>query len=181
VVQGVGPQGLAAVVVAHECGARLVVATGLGRDRPRLDMARRFGADHVVNVEEQDVVALVRELTNGDMADVVVDVSGSPQALVKSVELAGLQGTVVCAGLTGKSTLTPMAMDEVVFKELRLQGAFTKGSDAIAEGIRLVESRKYAFEDMVTHTFPLEQAEQAIRALSGEIPGLNPVKAVIAP
>lgn len=181
VVQGVGPQGLAAVVVARECGARLVVATGLARDQARLEMARRFGADYVVNVEEQDPVALVRELTDGEMADVVVDVSGSPQALVKSVALAGLQATVVCAGLTGKDTRTPLPMDEVVLREIRLQGAFTKGSDAILEGIRLVESRKYPFEEMVTHVFPLEEAEQALRALAGEVPGLHPVKAALAP
>lgn len=181
VVQGVGPQGLAAVVVAHECGARLVVATGIGRDGARLDMARRFGATHVVNVDEQDPVALVRELTDGDMANVVVDVSGSPRGLATSLELAGLQATVVCGGLTGKDTITPLLFDQVVWKELRLQGVFTKGSDAILEGIRLVESGKYPFEEMVTHTFPLDQAEQAIRALAGEVPGVNPVKAAIAP
>jgi threonine dehydrogenase-like Zn-dependent dehydrogenase len=69
----------------------------------------------------------------------------------------------------------------VIWKELRLQGVFTKGADAIAEGIRLAESGKYPLERMLTHTFPLDQAEQAIRALAGEIPGLYPVKAAIAP
>ncbi|HEY7064180.1 MAG TPA: zinc-binding dehydrogenase [Chloroflexota bacterium] len=181
VVQGVGPQGLAAVVVARECGARLVVATGIGRDRERLELARLFGADHAVDVDTQDPVALVRELTNGEMADVVVDVSGSPRGLATSLELAREQGTVVCAGLTGKDTLTPLLFDQVIWKELRLQGVFTKGADAIAEGIRLAEAGKYPLERMLTHTFPLDQAEQAIRALAGEIPGLYPVKAAIAP
>jgi alcohol dehydrogenase len=181
VVQGAGPQGLAAVIVARECGARLVLATGLTRDRERLEMARRLGADHVVNVEEQDPVARVRELTDGNMADVVVDVTGSQQALATSVEMAGLQSTVVCAGLTSRPSLTTVPMDQVVHREIRLQGAFTKGSDAIVEGIRLVESRKYPLEELLTHTFPLEDAEQAIRALAGEIPGLYPVKAAIAP
>jgi alcohol dehydrogenase len=182
VVQGVGPQGLAAVVTAREAGARAVVATGLGRkDQERLELARRFGADHVVDVEQQDPVALVRELTDGEMADVVVDVSGSPRGLATSLELARVQGTVVCAGLTGKDTVTPLQFDQVVWKELRLQGVFTKGSDAILEGIRLVESGKYPFEEMLTHTFPLDQAEQAIRALAGEVPGVHPVKAAIVP
>jgi alcohol dehydrogenase len=115
------------------------------------------------------------------MADVVVDVTGSQQALATSVEMAGLQSTVVCAGLTSRPSLTTVPMDQVVHREIRVQGAFTKGSDAIVEGIRLVESRKYPLEEMLTHTFPLEHAEQAIRALAGEIPGLYPVKAAIAP
>ncbi len=181
VVQGVGPEGLAMVVVAHECGARLVVATGLARDRQRLELARLFGADHTVNVEEQDPVAFVRELTNGEMADVVVDVSGSPKALAASLELAREQGTVICAGLTGKETVTPLLFDQVVWKELRLQGVFTKGADAVADSIALIESRKYPLEQMLTHTFPLDQAERAVRAIGGEIPGLYPVKAAIAP
>jgi alcohol dehydrogenase len=181
VVQGAGPQGLAAVVVARECGARLVVATGLARDHERLELARLFGADHTVNVEAQDPGALVRELTDGEMADVAVDVSGSPRALATSLELVREQGTVVCAGLTGKETLTPLLFDQVIWKELRLQGVFTKGSDAVADAIRLIESRKYPLERMLTHTFPLEQAEQAIRAIAGELPGLYPIKAAIAP
>jgi alcohol dehydrogenase len=181
VVQGVGPQGLACVVVARECGARLIVATGLTRDGERLELARLFGADHVVDVERQDPVAFVRELTNGEMADVVVDVSGSPKAMAASLELARVQGTIVCAGLSGQETLTPLLFDQVIWKELRLQGVFTKGADAVADSIDLIESRKYPLERMLTHKFPLDQAEQAVRAIGGEIPGLYPVKAAIAP
>src|SRR5262249_49821966 len=149
VVQGVGPQGIAAVLAAHMGGARMVIATGLARDHERLAAARRFGADHVVNVEEQDAVAVVRELTHRQLADVVVDVTGSPRALETSILMAGLQSTVVCAGLTERDCALTLAMNHLAHNEVRLQGAFTRGADAITESIRLIESRQYPLEELV--------------------------------
>jgi threonine dehydrogenase-like Zn-dependent dehydrogenase len=91
------------------------------------------------------------------------------------------RGTLVLGGLTGKDVLTPLKTDTLVWNEIRLQGVFTKGVEAVAEAIQLIESRKYPVEQMVTHRFPLERAAEAIQAIGGELPGTYPIKAVIVP
>lgn len=181
VIQGCGPQGLGCAIAAREHGARLIVVTGLARDGERLALARELGADVTIDVEQEDPLARLRELTNGDLADVVVDVSGSPKAIPRSVQMVRRQGTLVLAGLTGKETVTPMLMDQLVWNEITLQGAYTKGSEAVRDSLALIASRKYPLERMVTHTYPLEQAEQAIRAIGGEVEGLYPIKAAVRP
>jgi len=180
VIQGPGQQGLACTFAARQAGAARIVVTGLGRDLPRLQLAREWGADRVVNIDDEDIVDVVREETGGELADVVVDVSGSPQAVNASVECLRPQGTLVLAGLTGSTTTTPMLLDRLVWKELRVQGAFTADSDAIVATLRLIEATGFPVEDMVSHTFPLEDTARCIEAIEG-LHGPLPTKAVIRP
>ena len=181
VIQGCGPQGLGCTVAAREHGASPIVVTGLSRDTDRLALARELGAHATINVETEDAVARVRDLTGGEMADLVVDVSGSPLALPKSIEMLRRQGTLVLAGLMGNNVLTPLLTDALVWNEISVRGAYTKGAESVADSLALVASRKYPLERMVSHTYPLEQAEHAIRSIGGEIPGSYPIKAAVRP
>ncbi len=180
-VQGPGQQGLACAFAARQAGAARIFISGIGRDAHRFALAERFGAHRTINVEKENVVEVVRKETGGAMADVVVDVSGSPQAIKTSVECVRRQGTMVLAGLTGDSTITPMPMDKFVWGEIRLQGAFTADNDATEAAMRLIESTKFPVEEMVSHIFPLEETERCIRAVGGELPELYPTKALIKP
>jgi alcohol dehydrogenase len=181
VIQGPGQQGLAATIAARESGASPIVVTGLSIDGQRLALAQEFGADHVIDVEREDVVGRIEEITRGRMADIVVDVTGSPKAVAKSLDLVRPMGTILCAGLTGTDTLTSLAIDILVHKQLRLQGARSKSSEAVVSALKLVESRKYPLEKMVSHRFPLERAEEAVKTAGGDIPGVYATKVVITP
>ena len=180
-IQGPGQQGLACTFAARQAGAARIIVTGIGRDVERFALAKRFGADRTINVEEENVVEVVRKETDGAMADVVVDVSGSPKAIQTSVECLRRQGTMVLAGLTGDATITPMEMDKFVWGEIRLQGAFTADNDAVDATMRLLESTRFPVQEMVSHVFPLQETERCIQAVGGEIPGLYPTKALIKP
>jgi alcohol dehydrogenase len=180
-IQGPGQQGLACAYAARTTGAARIFVSGMGKDEKRLEMAERFGAHRVINVEKENVIDVVREETSGEMADVVVDVSGSPQAIKTSVQCVREQGTMVLAGLTGDDTATPMFMDTFVRKEIRLQGTFTADNDATEIAMRVIESTGFPVQDMVSHIFSIEEAEYCIRAIGGEIPGVYPVKALIKP
>ncbi|MBI2952799.1 MAG: zinc-binding dehydrogenase [Chloroflexi bacterium] len=181
VIQGIRPQGLAMTVAAKESGACPIIVTGLGADQNRLELARELVTDYCVNVQAEDVVARVREISDGRMADLVIDVTGNPKAIVKSVDRVQKQGTLLCAGLTGSETVTLLLIDKIVWNEIRLQGAFRKGTDAVAAAVKLIESERYPVENMVTHRFPLQEAEEAVKATGREICGVNPIKAVIVP
>ena len=181
-IQGVGPQGLAATVIARECGAGTTIVTGLARDAARLALAREFGADHTIVADRENVAACVREITGGRLADVVLEVTGSPAAIRTSVELVRRQGTLVLGGLTGQGVETALPLDHLVWNEIRVQGVFTKGADAITAALHFLETRgrRYPLERIVSHVYPLERTEEAIRAAGGE-GGDDFIKAAITP
>lgn len=181
VVQGAGPQGIGCALVAREAGAAQVVLTGLTRDAERLEIARRLGAHVTIDVERENAVEVVRDMTGGRMADLVVDVTGAPASLVPSIRMVRQQGTVVVAGLVGQHVGVELPLDEIVWNEIRLQGAFIKNADAARRGIDLVHSRRWPLEDIVTHSWPLARAEEALLAIGGETSGVYPVKAVVRP
>ncbi len=181
VVQGVGSIGLSCIAVAREAGARRVIATGLASDRKRLELARRFGADAAIDVEADEVVERVKELTDGAMADVVVDVTGSGQAVAKSIEVVRVKGTVVNAGVTGDATKTDLLLDRIMYKQIRFQGVFTNGHEAMKRAIAFAQKQKYPFEEIVTHKFPLAQAEEAVKTAGRELGSADPIKVTIVP
>jgi len=179
VIEGPGQQGLAGVVVARECGAARVIVTGVSADERRFEMARLLGADDCVDVLKEDPVEKVREITNGRMADLVMDVTGRPQGALTAVDLLRKSGTVVLPGLYGTATQVPFLLDKVVLNEIRLQGVYSHDLNAVGPAIAIVESARYPLEKMVTHRFGLQDAETALRTAAGEVPGEHPIKVVL--
>jgi len=180
-IQGPGQQGLACTFAASHAGAARIFVTGIGRDKSRLEVAERFGAHRTINVEEESVAEVIREETGGAMCDVAVDVSGNPAAIVTSVDCLRRQGKLVLGGLTGDKTVTSMLMDKLVWGEICVQGAYTGDNDAIDATLRLMETTGFPVEQMVSHIFSLDETEQCIRAVGGEVPEMFPTKALIKP
>ena len=182
VIQGAGPQGLAATVIARESGAAQIIVTGLARDASRLSLARAFGADETIVADEEDITARIKQLTQGRMADLVLDVTGSSDAVRTSVDLVRRRGRLVLGGLTGHGVETSLKLDELVWKEIRLQGVFAKGSDAINAANRILSARGhlYPLERLISHVYSLDEASEAIVAAGGAA-GDGFIKAAIAP
>ncbi len=165
-VLGPGQRGLASVVAAKRAGADRVIVSGLERDRPKLELARQFGADLAVDIDNEDLREAVRQATDGHGADVVVEVtSNATEPVAEALHLAADGARVVLAGVKGFKDVPGFTSDLVVVKELQLMGAFGVTSNAYAGAIELVEAEHAALAPMHTHEFPLEEAEQAIEAL----------------
>ena len=179
-IQGPGQQGLACTWAARAAGASRIIVTGTAADADRLALARRWGADRTVEADSTDVVEVVADETGGAMADVAVDVSGSPAALESSVASVRKRGTLVLAGLSGGRQV-PLDIDALVWKEIRVQGAFTAGSPALRATMELISSTGFKPEEMISHSFGLDETELCIRAIGNEIDGMYPTKAVIRP
>jgi threonine dehydrogenase-like Zn-dependent dehydrogenase len=181
VVLGAGQRGLCCVIGARAAGARQVVITGLTRDAAKLTLARELGADATVNAETDDVVASVREVTGGG-AEVVVDTTPyAPQSLNHAIAIAVRKGRIVVAGLKGLRPARELPVDDVIYKELTIRGVLSMPVDETFAAVELIESGRYPFEKMHTYSLPLEQAEDAIHALAGDIVGVNPVHLAIVP
>ena len=181
VILGAGQRGLCCVIAARAAGARQIVVTGLSRDADKLALARELGADVTVNAETDDVVAHVREATGGG-AEVVVDTTPyAPQSLNDAVAIAVRKGRIVVAGLKGLRPAREFPVDDVIFKELTIRGVLSMPVDETFRAIDIIESGRYPFARMHTYSLPLEQAEDAIEALAGKLPGINPVHLAIVP
>ena len=96
-VIGCGGVGDAAVLGARLAGARTIVAVDV--DDRKLEWARQFGATHVINSRETDPVEKIRELTEGNGADVVIEAIGRPETYVQAFYARDLAGTVVLVGV----------------------------------------------------------------------------------
>jgi S-(hydroxymethyl)mycothiol dehydrogenase len=96
-VIGCGGVGDAAVLGASLAGARTIIAVDV--DSRKLEWARQFGATHVVNSREADPVEAIRELTEGNGADVVIEAIGRPETYRQAFYARDLAGTVVLVGV----------------------------------------------------------------------------------
>jgi threonine dehydrogenase-like Zn-dependent dehydrogenase len=182
VVLGPGQRGLASVLACREVGASQIIVTGLAADAKKLELARAFGADHTIDVENEDAKQRIRELTDGQGARVVIDVSSySTQPVSDALDFVCMGGTVVLAGVKGFRPIPDFVSDKIVMKEIQIRGAIGVTSTGYESAIRLIESRRHPIEKMHTHDFALRDAELAIRTLAREIEGDESIHSCLLP
>jgi threonine dehydrogenase-like Zn-dependent dehydrogenase len=195
-VLGAGQRGLACVIAARAAGAGTIIVTGLEADEHKLALAREFGADHTIVVDgepggrsgqvgrgdgAEDTVERVKEITDGAMADVVLELTPlAAQPVTDALLAARHGGRVVLAGLKGNREI-PVRTDLVINRALTLVGAFGVDARGYAEAISLIESGRFPLEKMHTHTFGLDDTALAIETLAGEVPGEHAVHVSVHP
>ena len=140
--------------VLKSSGAEVIVL-GTSADGKRLEVAQDLGADHVLNVETDDVVSTVCDLSaQGLGADVVYECSGAGPAAQQLLTLVRRRGRYVQVGLFGK----PIAwdLDQVCYKELIVTGSNASTPESWIRAIRLLSSGAVRTAPLITHTFPLD-------------------------
>ena len=165
-ILGPGQRGLASVIACKEIGAKKIIVTGLKKDKHKLSLCKVFGADHIINIDEEDTVEKVMEYTNGEGVDVVVDVVPiATKPIVDAIEVAKIGATIVLGGVKGKKSNLSLDSDKILFKELVIKGVYSQGYKAYEESLRMLEENKFDFSKMKTHEFSLTNAEKAIKTL----------------
>ena len=163
VVFGPGAHGLGCVVAGVEGGADHVIAVGRSRGA-RLEAARTLGA---VPIESNgtDVVAAVRDITSGAMADVVIDLApGAADTIETALTLARKGGTVVLAAAK-HGTPVGFKSDIIIRNELTVKGVRGRDYQSVEDALRIIRSGRYPLERLRTHEFSLGEADQALRVL----------------
>lgn len=168
-VMGPGQRGLATVVALEAAGASTIIVTGRSRSLYKLELAKRLGATHTIVADQEDTVARVMEITNGRGVDVVIDtVPNDPRTMIQGMKAAHMGGRVVTAGVKDPSDKINFNFNLIMMKGLKVLGVRAQNSEAYFKGVDLLSRHYEKLKEMHTHSFPLEQAEEAILTLAGK-------------
>ena len=159
VVTGPGPIGLLGVAVAKALGAKPVILTGT-RDS-RLEIGTRLGADHVINVRNEDVVAKVKEYTDDIGADFVLECSGASNALNESGQMVNRGGKICLAAFPHEDV--PVNVKHLVANNIYVFGIRGEGKSGTHRAAALMEQKRFDATLIHTHTFDMSDLPEAIR------------------
>lgn len=159
VVSGPGPIGLLGAAVAKALGAQPVILTGT-RDN-RLEIGKRLGADHVINVRKEDPVEAVRKLTGGKGVDYVVECSGAPNAVNEAAQMLNRGGKICLAAFP--SDAVPVDVAYLVRNNIYVYGIRGEGKTATHRAEAFMRQKRFDASLIHTHTFAMEDLPEALR------------------
>jgi len=159
VVVGPGPIGLMGVGVAKALGAQPVILTGT-RDS-RLEMGKKLGADHVVNVSREDPVEAVMRITGGKGVNYVLECSGAANALNEAGRMVNRGGRICLAAFPHEPVMVDLA--HLVRNNIYVFGIRGEGKSATHRAAALIAQKRFEAKLIHTHTFPLSEVPTAIR------------------
>jgi threonine dehydrogenase-like Zn-dependent dehydrogenase len=176
VVQGPGHQGLLCAAAALACGASQVIVTGTGADGLRLKTATALGAHHVIDAEAEDVVARVGELTGGQMASVVMDLTPVTATVRTALDLAGNTGArIAFAGLKHFAPVDGLLTDLITLKNITIQGCAGSTPGSMERAVRLLADKPDIARTMAGTHVSLDTVEHGIALLERRADGEDAV------
>jgi len=168
VIQGAGPIGLYATVMAREGGAGKVIV--VGAPRSRLELAKKWGADHVIDIEEvRDAAerqAQILDLTQGRGPETVIECSGNPQAFNEGLGMLQRGGRYLVLGQTSLAAIS-VVPNVIVHKGLTVIGHTSGAIPHFYRALQFIRSRRkrYPFADIVTAKYRLEEINEALESM----------------
>lgn len=162
-IMGSGPIGCLHVAVARACGADKVFMSDIVPER--LELARAFEPDAVINAAAEDVAARVAELTDGIGPTIVITANPSPKAPVEAVKLVAKGGRVVLfGGLPHDDSAPGVDLNIVHYQNIDLIGLSRFAPRHFRMSLQMLASGRVPGKKLVTHVLPLEKADEGINA-----------------
>ena len=175
-VIGVGGLGMHAVQLAKKIfRARTIIA--IDRFEWKLKRARNYGATHTVNAATHDSVEAVRRMTEGKLADVVLDFVGSEKTNQQGVGCVGKGGRLVLVGIGAKS-MTVSPYRTIIGKEIEIVGVDDHLKTELTQLVTLVRSRRVDLSHSITHRVTLEDINEGFRILEDK--NEKPIRVVVS-
>lgn len=163
-VMGAGPIGCLHAAIAHLRGARVILSEP---NELRRRMAEPFAPELVLDPTSHDVVAEVRAFTGGLGADSAICANPVAATHQQAVEAVRKRGTVVLfGGLPKAAPMTELDANRIHYDEIRVIGSFSYHPDYHARALRLLERGQILADQIITHTFSLEQVAEVFRTVA---------------
>ncbi len=160
---GSGISGLLHIKLARARKAGRIISTDI--DDSRLKMAKKFGADIVINAKE-NVPEQVKKHNDGRLADLVVVCTGALPGVKQALQSVDTGGTILFFALTEPGVEIPFPMFSLWHKGVKMFSTYAGAPKDIAEAIDLIASRKITVTDMITHKLPLSEAAKGFKLVA---------------
>lgn len=169
---GAGPIGLVHLQLAKAIGAsKILVSDPFPK---RLMLAKKFGADYIVNPKEKNLAEFVEYITAGVGFDIVVISVGIPQLIIEAIAIAKKGGVVnIFAGCPPHSKVE-LDPNIIHYGEVILTGSESSTVNQVKEILSMMTSHRIDPESLITHRLPLESIVQALKVKT-EMDGLKPI------
>jgi threonine 3-dehydrogenase len=163
VITGVGSIGLMAIPVARAAGAAKVIAVDI--NPAKLELAKRLGADYAFDARDEGLQQRVLDETNGDGADVLLEMSGSGAAINQGLAMVRNGGRAALLGLPSDNVSLNLA-ENIIFKGLTVLGINgRKMFETWYQTQALVVAGRIDLAPIITHVLPLERYRECFDLL----------------
>ncbi|MDH7794308.1 MULTISPECIES: zinc-binding dehydrogenase [unclassified Beijerinckia] len=168
-IQGPGQQGLSQTVICKQAGAKNIIITGTSKDGARLEVAKKLGADHTIDVQKEDPLEKIMQYTEGKGVDVVLDCTagaGTVPILLGIEALKRKAGVMVVQGEMPEFPNFPIG--KMTTKYITLRSARGHSYRACELALEQLASKRFPLELVTTHKFGLKDVDLAIRSVGNK-------------
>jgi len=157
---GAGPIGLMFVKLAKDRGARVIIA---GRNASKLDMARSWGADEVVTIEDllKDDNTVTRLTPEGEGVDICIEAVGQPRLWEKAVSVTRKGGLTTFFGGCEEGTSIQLDTKMLHYSDKRMIGVFHHTPDYIKAALTSLSTNGHQFESLISDDLSLSDLVEA--------------------
>lgn len=152
-ITGGGPIGMIAGIVLQEIGAGIVYISEV--NPYRLSVCKDLGL-HAINLQADDPISYIKDRTNGEGVDLLIEASGSPQAAAQMTELVRSKGTICMLSVHKEPALVDVR--QINFKEITMVGSRCQSREAFMQAVQYAPRIKESLRKIITHKIPLAES-----------------------
>jgi L-iditol 2-dehydrogenase len=160
-VIGLGVMGQLHILLSRKYGAGRII--GADMVPFRLRKAIELGADEVIDVSRNDLIESVRDLTGGEMADLVIVGPNSVDVMRQGLSAVGAGGSILFFTPSRPGELLTFNPNDLYFRDINIIVSYSCGPADTTDALELVEEGIVRADKLVTHSFPLERTAEAFR------------------
>jgi len=158
---GLGVMGQLNILLARKFGAGKII--GADMVPFRIEMAKDFGADEIIDVSKYNLVDSLKDLTDGEMASLVVVGPNSVGAMRQGIASVGTGGTVLFFTPAKPGEQLTIEPNDLYFRDINIITSYSCGPTDTADALKIIEDGTVRAEKLVTHRFPIEKTAEAFR------------------
>ena len=167
-IQGPGQQGLCCVMASKQAGAALIIVTGTSRDARRLEVAKALGADEVIDIEKDDPLARILDITALRGVDLAIDCTGAGlTTTLLGIEATKRRGATMVLQAEGNARFADFPIGKITRKGMTLKSARGHSYRAVELALQQLASGRFPLDLLTTHRFGLAEVDYAIKSVGG--------------
>jgi alcohol dehydrogenase/L-iditol 2-dehydrogenase len=160
---GPGPVGLFCLQIAKASGAGPIYMAGTNKDSKRFELAKKLGADEIIDVSKTNAVEFINDRTNGEGIPLVIDAAGNKHSLSLAINSVARRGQITKIGW-GPEPIN-LTLDPLLSKAAKLQGTFSHNWSTWEAVLSMLSQQMIQMGPMISHRITIDQWLEAFEAI----------------